>query len=119
MHTYALSIQIYEGGSLQSATGYSGKEIEALEEVILSLWSPTYSSTRSFEVMLDDDDELVLIYRDSKDGLEYPMPNEWLTKTITVGTKEVSLVGDRIPVNPRKLGLTPWIHPVHVQFFQS
>ena len=120
MATYALTITVYENGQEYPVTGYSGPELTALTEVIEELWSPTYHSERSFQVIDGDDDELLLVYRDAVTGLDAPIPDEWLKKTIRFGLKnDLRLVGDRIPVQPRQLGLSPWPADVKVAFHQE
>lgn len=110
-----LTITVYENGRKAPLDGYSGQELAALEECIWDLWSPTYHSTRSFQVDFGDD-EAFLYYTDGETLL--PIPEEWLTKTIRFGfkTEPLKLVGDRLPIKPRQLGLSPWPDTVHVQF---
>lgn len=111
-----LKITVYENGHRASLDDYSGQELAALEECIWDLWSPTYHSTRSFEVDFGDDDA-VLIYCDSETKTLLPIPEDWMTKTIRFGLKtDLKLVGDRLPIKPRQLGLSPWPASVHVQF---
>jgi len=95
MTTYALTITVYENNRLASIS--SPELVSRIEE----LWSPTYQSTRTFRVIDDDDEGLLLVYRDAVSGMDAPIPEEWLSKTIRVGVKtDLKLVGDRIPLTP-------------------
>lgn len=115
MPVFALLITVYENGKEVSLGGYSGKEVEALIEAIEDLWSPTYHSERHFEVVVEGDDDLLLVYRDG--AYECPFPEDWLSKVIRFGLKtDLKLVGDRIPIQPRQLGLSPWPADVKVAF---
>lgn len=115
MSVFALTITVYENGKEFPLGGYSGKEIEALIEAIEDLWSPTYHSERHFDVVFEGDDELLVVYREG--AHECPIPEEWLTKVIRFGLKDdYKLVGDRIPIRPRQLGLSPWPADVKVAF---
>lgn len=112
-----LNITVYENGRQVSPSGYSGQELAALEEAIEGLWSPTYHSTKAFEVDVTDDEELILVYREDCSFTNLPIPNEWLTKTLRFGLKDdLKLVGDRLPIRPRQFGVSPWPDRVHVQF---
>ena len=117
MSTHALTITVYENGVEYPTSGYSGQELAALIEAIEDLWSPTYHSDRRFVVVEDDDDTLLLVYRDDAFNMDAPIPDEWLKKTIRFGLKnDLKLVGDRIPIRPRQLGLSPWPADVKVAF---
>jgi hypothetical protein len=114
-----LRITVYENGRMVPADGYSAHELAALDEAIEELWSPTFHSTRSFEVDVADDSEtLLLVYRDDCSTTNLPIPEAWLTKTLRFGVKRepLRLVGDRLPIKPRQFGLSPWPDLVQVQF---
>lgn len=112
-----LHITVFENGVPFDPSGYSGQELAALIETIEQLWSPTYHSTRFFEVeQNDEDDSLWLVYREIKANHDLPIPEEWLKKTCRFGTKELAYVGDRIPITPPQYGLSPWPASVHVLF---
>lgn len=112
-----LHITVFENGVPFDPSGYSGQELAALIDTIEQLWSPTYHSTRFFEVQQDDeDDSLWLVYRDIKDNVLLPIPDEWMTKKGSFGRKELSYVGDRLPITPPQYGLSAWPTSVHVLF---
>lgn len=103
-----LHIALYESGRKQAPGHYSGPELEALITAIEDLWSPTYHSTRTFRVEVDDDNELYLAYIDDRTDKALPIPLDWMTKTIRFGLKkDLALVGDRLPIHSSTL---------HVQF---
>lgn len=114
-----LKIFVYENGRLYDPAYYSAPELDALIEVIEDLWSPTYNSTHAFFVELDEESNaMTLVHKDMDTGKSLPFTEEWLTKTIRFGwgKEPLKLVGDRLPVAPRQLGLSPWPSDVRVQF---
>lgn len=114
-----LKIFVYENGRLTPPEYYSAPELDALIEAIEDLWSPTYHSLRMFSVELDEEtNAMTLVYKDTETGRVLSIPDAWRTKTIRFGwgTPPLALIGDRLPIAPRQLGLSAWPSDVRVQF---
>jgi hypothetical protein len=87
-------------------------EVAAILECVHDLFR-TYGSKIYFDASLSDEDELLLhCFEETPDGRDshwIPFPKEWETKTVTMSNQKVfKLIGDKIPVTPRQLGLSPW-----------
>jgi len=107
-------VTVYEDDKEMSIRGYSGNELEALEQVIQPLWRTTDDVEGSVEVEWDDAG-MYVVFRDW-DGKECAFPEELLTKKIGLRGNRRNLVGDRIPVDPPKYGINQWTTSVTVKF---
>jgi hypothetical protein len=87
-------------------------EVSAILECVHDLFR-CYGSKIYFEGSLSDEDELLLhCFEETPNGRDsywIPFPSVWTTKTVAMSNgKEFKLIGDKIPVTPRQLGLSPW-----------
>ena len=86
-------------------------ETAAIIECVDDLFK-TYGSKIFFSTTLEEDDLLVNCFIETPDGRDshwIPFPSEYETKTLTFANGKVyRLIGDKIPVAPRQLGLSPW-----------
>jgi hypothetical protein len=86
-------------------------EVAAILECVHDLFS-TYGSKIYFDASLEEDEILLHCFQETPDGRDshwIPFPEDWRTKTVGMANgKTFNLIGDKIPVTPRQLGLSPW-----------
>ncbi len=109
-----ICVTIYENDVEVEPQNYSGKELEALETVILPLWRTVDGDDGSAELEWNDT-EGYLLFKDWEDNAR-AFPEELLTKRVGLTRTRLSLVGDLIPITPPKYGLSPWSNNVKVRF---
>lgn len=105
-------ITVFVKGQELKAELMTEPEVAAILECVHDLFR-TYGSKIYFDASLSDEDDLLLhCFEETPDGRDsywIPFPSEWTAKTVTMsGGKEFKLIGDKIPVTPRQLGLSPW-----------
>lgn len=94
-------------------------ERRRLKEAILEWFTPVYSSTESFSIedrIWSHDPNTIrwIVIYTHNDGLvpmRIAIPESWVTKEITLGTKTYRLVGDKLPVRPED----PWTDNLQVR----
>ena len=109
-----ICVTIYENDVEVEPQNYSGKELEALETVILPLWRTVDGEDGCAELEWTDE-EGYLLFKDWEDTAR-AFPEELLTKRVGLTRTRLSLVGDLIPITPPKYGLSKWSNNVKVRF---
>lgn len=106
--TYGLNVTVFQDGTTVPIHMYTPDEQRRLKECILEWFTPVYSSTEAFSIedriWSHEADRLRWIVVYTKHNGVYaarvPIPQEWISKEITLGTKTYNLVGDKLPVRP-------------------
>lgn len=105
---YGLNATVFQAGTAVPLHLFTPDEQRRLKECILEWFTPVYSSTEAFSIQdliwSHDADRLrwIVIYT-KQDGFaleRIPIPPEWISKEIVLGTKTYNLVGDKLPVRP-------------------
>jgi len=109
-----IRVNVFENGTEMDTQTYSGKEMEALEQVILPLWRTIDGEEGSAEVEWDETG-MYVVFR-NWDGDECAFPKELLTKQVGLKRNRRALVGDLIPVTPPQYGISEWSEDVKVRF---
>lgn len=129
---YALRVKVFENNMEAVLSHYTEPELFSLKQSVSELFKePFGSDTRIFFstdlVDLDDEydefgcDMIVTCYMDIglAEPTQIPIPKEWMKRTICFGfrgtDKEYQLVGDKLPIRPMQLGISPWGDDVRVQ----
>jgi large subunit ribosomal protein L40e len=105
---YGLNVTVFQTGTAVPLHLFTPDEQRRLKECILEWFTPVYSSTEAFSIQdliwSHDADRLrwIVIYTKQEGfALErIPIPPEWISKEIVLGTKTYNLVGDKLPVRP-------------------
>ena len=133
---YALRVRVFENNIEAVLSHYTEPELFSLKQSVSELFTePFGSDTRIFFstelVDLEDSEDefgcdmVVTCHMDIglADAVQIPIPKEWLKRTICFGfrgtDKEYNLVGDRLPIRPLQLGISPWGNDVRVQFVNA
>lgn len=106
--TYGLNVTVFQNGTTAPLHLFTSDEQRRLKECILEWFTPVYSSTEAFSIedriWSHDADRLrwIVIYTKNETGYpaRIPIPQAWMSKEITLGTKTYNLVGDRLPARP-------------------
>lgn len=107
------NVTVYVKGQELKTELMTEPEVAAIVECVDDLFK-TYGSKLYFDTTLDPDTDTLLVhcYAETEDGHDshwIPFPAEYETKTITFANRKTyTLIGDRIPIAPRQLGLSPW-----------
>lgn len=101
------NVTVYVKGQELKPELMTEPEIAAILECVDDLFQ-TYGSKIVFRTEHDIDEDVLLV-RCFDDGRWIPFPKDWTTKTISFANRKVyDLIGSKIPVTPRPLGLSPW-----------
>jgi ubiquitin-large subunit ribosomal protein L40e len=105
---YGLNVIVFQNGTTVPLHLYTPDEQRRLKECILEWFTPVYSSTEAFSIedriWSHEADRLrwIVIYtkEEGQSLFRIPIPQEWMSKQIVLGTKTYALVGDKLPVRP-------------------
>ncbi len=112
-------VTFFENGVKQSTEDYSGNEMEALLEVVESLWNRERYYGRdlpgSIETVWEDD--VYVVYKDNEGNLA-PMPENRLNACVRTefDAKPVAILDTQIRITPHKYGTRGWPEDVRVMF---
>lgn len=103
--TYQLYADLYENGSKLNLRDLSEDEQTAVLYELEEIWMDAYRydiQTCEFIAALSREDDDIYLYF-QKNGIHHAMPNDCLTREMTIGAPKVNeqtlkLVGDRIPL---------------------
>lgn len=106
-------VTVYEKGQEFKPSLMTEPEVAAILECIHELFR-TYGTRIYFDATVDEEEDTLVIHcyeetPDGKDSHWIPFPKEWEAKAIPMSNRRVfNLIGDKIPITPRQLGLSPW-----------
>lgn len=104
---YVAKVTVYHKGQELTPELMTEPETTAIIECVNELFQ-TYGSKITFNTSLDEDENAFLVH--CYEGPRWiPFPKEWTVQTLTFANRKVyDLIGSKIPVTPRPLGLSPW-----------
>lgn len=113
-----INVTVYVKGQELKPNLMTEPELTAIIECVNELFQ-NYGSRTFFDTTIGEDENgndviLTHCYQATPDGRDshwIPIPQDWETRTVRFANKKVyNLIGDRLPVTPRQLGLSPWDH---------